>query len=201
MGHQACWLRVMGPCHGSKVPQGTWFLAGVRAGHTSKICQQRRDAWRLTCGRGTQVDLQEAPELESWASQAKVLRSSAAPVSRKLPSCARKYIANCKLWRFERSYSTVLTPLLSRAYLIHHTRNVKRREFQMSQLPQLGLPLTIVAGLDGEEISERVRTCVLANSSEQECYSQYLLVTVTTNYLLLTTTTGCDTRQLLTTYY
>ena len=163
-----CWLRVTGPCEGSRAPQRTWFVAGTNSGPG---CQQRRHAWQRTCGHRAYIELFVAASQQSPSQQAELLR----PANGVLPLCARHILSGCQLRHIPRRFSTVLTPLLSRAYLIHHTRNVQRLKFQLRQLPRLGLPLTIVAGFDANDLSDAVRRCVLDNRSAPDAmFRRYL---------------------------
>lgn len=76
-----------------------------------------------------------------------------------------RILADCIFERHPRKYTTPITALVDQVYLIHYTRNLRRRRFQLEQLPRLGVPLAIVTGYDADHIDARVRGCLLESNS------------------------------------
>ena len=164
----ACELRITGSCPRlQSAPLHSWFQIGFATRGAS--CQQRKNVYLVRCGGSARLDVREVPVLSfSKAERLSLeLRSSSLPPERMVPQCVRHMLEGCSMWRRPRRFATSLTPLISMTYLIHHTKNVRRRAFQLKQLPRLGLPLTVVAGWDSEDISESDRACVLANGSTE----------------------------------
>ncbi|KAL1522811.1 hypothetical protein AB1Y20_017781 [Prymnesium parvum] len=74
------------------------------------------------------------------------------------------------------TYDTPLTALVQQSYLIHYTRNTRRKRFQLQQLPLLGVELSIVTGYDAEQMTPHLRRCLLpANSSLALAYASQTL--------------------------
>ena len=163
----ACEVRITGACRLRNAPTATWFRIGFSTRGAN--CQQRANVYRVMCGGSAQLEVREVPVLSFEAAErlALELRSSSLPAEQLVPLCVRRMLESCSLWRQPRRFVTSLTPLLSMAYLVHYTKNVRRRAFQFRQLPRLGLPLTVVAGWDSEDITESDRACVLANGSAE----------------------------------
>lgn len=57
-------------------------------------------------------------------------------------------------------------PLLpvDHAYIVHYQGNVRRKAYQLEQIPKLGVGFTFVTGYDRDQIDGHNRACVLSNS-------------------------------------
>lgn len=87
----------------------------------------------------------------------------------RFPSCALQFLSRPDL----------LTPLcsppstdlgsskpalsVSHAYMVHYTRNYRRMLFQLFQMPQLGLNVSVVTGFDADELDGAARACLLGS--------------------------------------
>lgn len=81
-----------------------------------------------------------------------------------LPDCAHAYLRQGadKMEQLPPNGSSLYPPInVGRAYLIHYTKNRGRLEFQRMQLPQLGVPVSIVGSFDAEKIDAGVMRCVV----------------------------------------
>ena len=159
-----CQLRVRGAPSVAHGPPPCRLREWWGAGTVPPSCAARQAAWQVTCGKLAVVESRvvRVASDAAWRSRAlnremKTLRSHMHHLRR----CARLLLANGSIERHARVYETPLTPLLSHAYLIHHTVNKQRRAFQLAQLPRLGLPFSIVRGYDASVLDEHVRTCLL----------------------------------------
>lgn len=93
------------------------------------------------------------------------------PILRQLPACAAALLSRCNFLRIEQRFTTPFTSLVGRAYLIHYTRNSRRLQFQREQLPRLGIEVSIVAGYDGEDLSQADRACITLPDGRQDVAS------------------------------
>ena len=124
----------------------------------------------------TEAELRHAAQELRHATQELRHATQEPHLHKMVPSCLRRmFEADGIMWRRSPRFATLLTPLVSMAYLIHHTANVRRWEWQAKQLPLLGLPLTAVAGFDREALGARERSCVLANSRSARALQAFLL--------------------------
>ena len=81
-----------------------------------------------------------------------------------LPDCAHAYLRQGadQVELLPPNGSSSYPPMnVGRAYLIHYTKNRGRMEFQRMQLPQLGVPVSVVRSFDAEKIDEGVMRCVV----------------------------------------
>jgi len=83
-----------------------------------------------------------------------------------LPACAVEMMLNCSMERHEPLAEAVAHPPLpiEHAYVLHYKGNVRRKAYQLAQVPKLGVAFTLVLGYDRDEIDGHNRACMLSNS-------------------------------------
>ena len=85
-----------------------------------------------------------------------------------LPECAREMLLNCSFDRYTANATQPPVLGIQHAYIIHYTGNVRRRAFQMQQLPKLGVDYSFVTGYDRDFIDGHDRACMLSNSRRHD---------------------------------
>lgn len=158
-----CQLRVHGPCRAmARAPaaaHGHWWTVGA----VPPSCAARRAAWAASCGNTARVDSRVVATRVDATRRQQLLSHEATKLRTRvhLSLCAKHLLGNASLQRHARTYHTPFTPLIEMIYLIHYTPNVRRRAFQLAQLPRLGVPFTIVHGYDGDAVDQSVQDCLL----------------------------------------
>ena len=82
-----------------------------------------------------------------------------------LEPCACHIFESCGLRRYDATTSRPLLPV-DAVYVLHYSRNTRRLDLQMEQLPRLGVPFTIVAGCDREDIGAQHSACLLTKPTK-----------------------------------
>ena len=85
-----------------------------------------------------------------------------------LTECARDMMRNCSFTRYTADATQPNVLGIQHAYVIHYTGNVRRRTFQLQQLPKLGVDYSLVTGYDRDFIDGHDRACMLSNSRRHD---------------------------------
>lgn len=99
------------------------------------------------------------------------------PSSYGMPLCAISLLRSCKFDTIVGTTTAPALPDVNAGYLIHHSPNAQRGDFQKAQLPLLGLNIKVAVDYETTEIVRRLdRSCVIKNGTtpSQKTISQNL---------------------------